>query len=308
MTTTTTTPASMSENTACDEIKNLIQTYNDDLKVYSKQQANYNKFDSDYKDWQKKTGKYEKYKYYGVSQDFNVEWGWGHWGSDNTCKECASGNYGWGKDKPIINGEGYCSPPDDTVKTGPLVGGDGYVDKSKKEGNDKYWGWNVWLSRKWWTCTKSDNKKENEKTEYENAKPKPTDYYDGITKFPFNYDTPPTRPVLAPINATCCSLSFSNISIMNGDFNVKDVTQKCSQTVNTTNVTVAPTTAATAAATTGATAATTAATTTTTAPTTTTTTTTTAAPTPTFEWLVWLIICIFLAVYLIIISSVVLIT
>lgn len=132
-----------------------IPDYNNRLATYNKELRDHNNL---LRDWESRTGDYSKYKNYGISEDFTIQWGWADWDTNRTCRECANNQHGWGEGRKISGGA-WCNG-----KSGKLLGADHYGDS----GN---WGWHVGGSRKWWTCKKSQSQKNNETAEYNRKKP-----------------------------------------------------------------------------------------------------------------------------------------
>lgn len=229
----------------CNNINQIIIDYQKRYKSYSVQTTNYQKFDADYKAWKNKNGSYETYQKYGKDESFKIHWGGSGGNASEDCKGCAKRkleNGWWNKNGRMAKNIGWAGQdqicelsPDEN---NPLVGWESYEDRGTE------WGWDVWLSRKWWRCNKSTTQITLENSLYESVKPIPSTYYTlplnnldpdvtqtSINEFSFSYDTPPTPPSLPNINTVCCGITINNASITNGDLTVSDLNQACNLSI-----------------------------------------------------------------------------
>jgi hypothetical protein len=238
----------------CQILSDAIKNYEREMEIYSIQSINYGTFMNDWLNWKNRTGKYEKFKFYGQSQTFTVEWGFKDWDTTNTCRECAQGNkYGWGEGNKF-GGGAWCNRSRDDNILNPQD----YIDKGPWS---DYGFWNAF--RKRWTCNKNDGAIDRENREYEAEEPIPTTYYklpqpnednktlNDLNKYTFSASkstgqgTPPTPPTFSIQNIVCCGINIDNIDVEGGNFTIEDLNQQCSQVVGSSTTeapTVAPTT------------------------------------------------------------------
>jgi hypothetical protein len=191
-----------------------MDKYNEALIKFNADEASFNRWSSKHGEWQRREGEFDKFKFHGVSQDFNVMWGWADWDTNNACRECANNQRGWGEGSKFGSGA-WCSG-----QSGKLLGANGYSDSGA-------WGWHVAGSRKWWTCTKSQSQKEAETREYNNAEPL-FDPEDTAKTKNWKVAGPPQRPALPSIgDIVCCSQIFSEIDVTQGNISFDNITQSC---------------------------------------------------------------------------------
>lgn len=178
--------------------------------------------------WKNRKGEYEKWKNYGVSEDFKIRWGGAGGDSSNECKGCAHRqlmNGWWNKDGKMAKNIGVVGQDQvcDLSHGEPLVGWDGYID------NNNDWGWDAWLSRKWWTCVKSDAQKTKELNEYNANNPGPfTEPYPEVNKGEYVHAPQVEIPQIA-IN--CCS-NYTNINpVSNSTVELTNFVQSCNQSI-----------------------------------------------------------------------------
>ena len=163
-----------------DAIKVLnkkIAAYDEQKIKYALDDASYNRWFTEHTNWKNRSGNYSKYAKHGLSEDFTIDYGDPYQDTNSRCSECAKRKLenGWsvpsGMDgKGMIKNNYYnrsgimrCD-----LKPGTsLQGWEYYVDDHTN------WGWmpEYWLTRKWWTCTKSEVGKQTELIEYNNAEP-----------------------------------------------------------------------------------------------------------------------------------------
>lgn len=152
-----------SNSTACLNAKTIynakVESYNRkmdeldaaDLSLYNSRKREFSEKENR---WVTRSGEFSNFKNHGISQDFEIHWGWWDWDTNNACRECARGQW--------TNSSGAnCSP-----NGAPLLNADSYYDNGR-------WGWHNWHagSRKWWTCAKSQNAIDSENRERDNARP-----------------------------------------------------------------------------------------------------------------------------------------
>jgi hypothetical protein len=146
----------------------VIPQYEIQLAEYNKKLREHNiKLDN----WKSRTGDYSKYKNYGISEDFRINWGGAFEDTNARCRECAKrkveGGW-WVKDGKLAKNIGW--PGQDLIcDLAPgtsLTGWSGYSDSGA-------WGWQAGHSgsRKWWSCKKSQSQIDKEVSEYNRAKP-----------------------------------------------------------------------------------------------------------------------------------------
>lgn len=202
-----------SNSTACLNAKTIynakVEAYNrkideldaQDMELYNSRKREFSEKENR---WVTRSGEYSNFKNHGISQDFEIHWGWWDWDTSNACRECARGQW-------TSSSGANCSP-----NGTPLLNADSYYDNGR-------WGWHNWHagSRKWWTCSKNQNAIDSENREREKAKPV-------FTEQP---PVPRAKINLTPTGNTavaCCA----NLMNIYGD--ATRVTQNCEQNIEQT--------------------------------------------------------------------------
>lgn len=216
-----------SNATACYNAKTV---YNSKVEIYNRKMdeldasdlSAYNKRKSEGVEkenrWISRTQEFESFRNHGISQDFEIHWGWWDWGKDYTsslCAGCAKGELsdGWWDD-----GEGMAKNIGVAWqdmrckrKPGPSLHSFSSYENVGDGGNNA-------PGRKWWTCRKNQTTINSENSERDRARPI-------FTEAP---PVPRAKINLTPTGNTaiaCCA------NIMNTYGDVSEVSQSCEQNI-----------------------------------------------------------------------------
>ncbi len=216
-TTTTQIPTTtQQEETPCDKFARISE---DVVKKYDDAKTEWDYFNKiQYSDYLNNTGKFSKYKDYGTSKYFTIQYGGTNWDPNNACAECATGKYPFFNSDPAsgnsnytgkFGGGAFCQM-DDAVQgvSLNLLNGSKYAKRADGggQGNGRYW----------WSCSKPSDVINDEIIEKQKNIPKlpnslstyvDTKMYDNGNIESYNFKS----LVLPNFEATCCSQRFQGI-------------------------------------------------------------------------------------------------
>lgn len=215
--------------------KQRIAQWDAKQSAYALEIASYNRWLAENNDWKSKTGNYSKYQKAGLSEDFKISGGSIFADTNTQCRECAKRKKenGWitspwaedaSKMVKVTDKYNY-QRCDLTLSETPLLGWENYVDDNSNWGGEGAW-------YKWWTCTKSAERKRIEIEEYNNAEPLTDPTNPGSVNW--KVKGKPTEPDIPNINdIVCCAQTFSGLSVVNGSINIDNISQDCN--INNSN-------------------------------------------------------------------------
>lgn len=205
------------QETPCDK---FARTSEEVVKKYNKAKTEWDNFYTlEYSPYLNNTGKFSKYKDYGTSKQFNIQYGGTNWDPNKACSECATGKYPFFETDPSpgnsnfsgkFGGGAFCQM--NGVSSGVfenLLNGDKYEKRADGggQGNGRYW----------WSCYKPDDVINSENIEKQKIIPKLPEtlstYVNTETYNNGNIKSYSFKSLILPnFEATCCSQNFEGIN------------------------------------------------------------------------------------------------